>query len=1164
MSATVRSAALCLAVLFLGGALPAAEGDLDPLLWDCEPHARVSHTVTMAAEAVGSPGGAEYRFVCTAGGGKSSSWQAERQYALTGLKPETTYTFVAEVRDAKSGKALRDPSCPVSVQTRGDGAGVKVGHVAAIDKALSAGEIEMVPLAITGDKDNRINIVAVNRWVKGQRDAYNRPDMRAEFIEDSRHVLKAFDAADEEALEPYPAYRAFFNVYAVWWPSIPLWDPQDRKGGMHWEDYNEIRARLFLPWQVEGKGWVTHLAMLNGSGGGGGAGLRVDERVGDAMIVGNRVSPFIHEFNHTAPGLPDEYTSSGLWGRGGEGATTTNDYRRESIRWRAWIEPGTPVPTPYSPKYQDKVGAFEGGVHRMAHLYRPTARGCIMGSGSFAGKEKGLCAVCRQRAIQRFYQWVDPVEDARPVRRELTVRGSQTRHFSVRRVKPDPDTQKTEWRLNGRIIARGTDEIDVTFGPLARYELTFALTDETPYIRPDPPFSHYPHAETRWTIVQAAPAAEAAPLRVALQGRSPVFDGAGDGAIRVEVAGGRPPYTYAWSDGAAVRDRTGLDAGTYELRVTDSDFRTASASIALRRELHLKPDVRSERRDGTWDLDVLGLDGKGAVCTWSTGAKGPTLRGVADGTYGYTIRHTGGAEIAGAVTLAKPAGPLAVAIARVTPSTGGENNGAVELKVAGGRGPYTLAWSDGTQGPEAQRHFLPPGEYTVTVKDANLTARSVTVSVKSEPVFVIHGLRIEKAGPGSVRVADPVEGHEYLWFAADCPPHLPRFPHGIYTGTFARPDGATCPAEAFVIQNKGGLFVDAERKAKNDFGHWVYLMAYPDGRDSDPVTVSVNTRAKGRFDRVLRVEGQTVDETTWTGRVEDGRIELKGDGPAGGTFSLLYASHPDAPDRPLAVGREFAPPGSGNYYLAARNAATGAVSNNRLGFAVTVGGDVSEARPLAPGDVKSAKLLMWLDAADMDGDGKVDDPAPRRGSVMGWVGKAGEVSCKDFIYYLPNVQNGLGVASWKTIWIQGIDRDVKGYRTLVMVRREHEFSSVGTAPWRDLSDLIGIGEYGQRLMSRDVGDEIRGGAVYLNGRKVDPFTAPMPEGFYVATYEFPKPIARGFRRTDGHWEGALAEVLAFDGKLSEAERAGLEEHLRRKWLSAVHLPAAGGGKGETQ
>ena len=63
----------------------------------------------------------------------------------------------------------------------------------------------------------------------------------------------------------------------------------------------------------------------------------------------------------------------------------------------------------------------------------------------------------------------------------------------------------------------------------------------------------------------------------------------------------------------------------------------------------------------------------------------------------------------------------------------------------------------------------------------------------------------------------------------------------------------------------------------------------------------------------------------------------------------------------------------------------------------------------------------------------------------------------------------------------------------------------------------------------------------------------MPQGFYVVTYEFAEEIGRGFSRTDGHWEGALAEAIVYDGKLTESERTGVEEHLRRKWLSAVHL-----------
>ncbi|MHC5057034.1 MAG: M64 family metallopeptidase, partial [Planctomycetota bacterium] len=500
----------------------------------------------MKARALGGPGKEiEYRFECTSGGGHSSDWQAEACYKDKGLAPRTEYAYVARARDKARAEEVAPPSRPVSVTTRAaeHGRGVESTHVAAIDKAIADGTLEVTPIMLNGDKDNRINIIVIGWWTKGQRNAYNKPELREEFLEDTRYGLKAFTAGDELAMSPYPNYRRFFNVYAVWWPDIPPWDPKDRKGAMHWADYNEIRARLFLPWQIEGKGWVTHLAMFNGGGGGGGAGLREGSRVGDAMIVGNQINGFIHEFNHTAPGIPDEYTSSGLWGSGGEGSTTTNEYRPSEVNWRKWIDPDTPVPTPYARKYADKVGAFEGGVHRMAHLYRPTARGCIMGAGSFAGDSKVMCLVCRQRAVQRFYRWVSAFDGHTPAAKEISLEGPGKVRFAVERVTPEPDTQKVEWRLNGKRIATDTDEVVVTFGALAEYELACSLVDECDFIRPDPPYADRPRAEVRWKITNAKPSSEAGDLSVRLSARGPAFAGVDDGAIAAEVAGGKPPYS---------------------------------------------------------------------------------------------------------------------------------------------------------------------------------------------------------------------------------------------------------------------------------------------------------------------------------------------------------------------------------------------------------------------------------------------------------------------------------------------------------------------------------------------------------------------------------------------------------------------------------------------
>lgn len=124
--------------------------------------------------------------------------------------------------------------------------------------------------------------------------------------------------------------------------------------------------------------------------------------------------------------------------------------------------------------------------------------------------------------------------------------------------------------------------------------------------------------------------------------------------------------------------------------------------------------------------------------------------------------------------------------------------------------------------------------------------------------------------------------------------------------------------------------------------------------------------------------------------------------------------------------------------------------------------------------------------------------------MIGWRSRVGDVKFDGFVFYQPNVQNGKGIASWETIWIQNLNKPVSGFQTIIMVRREHDLSSECTAPWRELNDLIGVGRYGETLISEKVSDEIRNGAVYLNGVRVDPFKTPMTKGFYLITYEFPR------------------------------------------------------------
>lgn len=92
----------------------------------------------------------------------------------------------------------------------------------------------------------------------------------------------------------------------------------------------------------------------------------------------------LHESGHSFSGLADEYYTSStsyneFYPPGVEpwepNITALND--PENVKWKEYLTPGVPVPTPNEEKYKDVVGVFEGAGYVAKGFYRPTYTGMM-------------------------------------------------------------------------------------------------------------------------------------------------------------------------------------------------------------------------------------------------------------------------------------------------------------------------------------------------------------------------------------------------------------------------------------------------------------------------------------------------------------------------------------------------------------------------------------------------------------------------------------------------------------------------------------------------------------------------------------------------------------------------------------------------------------------
>ncbi|WP_323755537.1 PKD domain-containing protein [Roseivirga sp.] len=293
--------------------------------------------------------------------------------------------------------------------------------------------------------------------------------------------------------------------------------------------------------------------------------------------------------------------------------------------------------------------------------------------------------------------------------------------------------------------------------------------------------------------------------------------------IDLTVTGGTAPYTYLWSNGAVQRDLVNVFAGNYNVKVTDKNGCTFSASYSIDQPNAITADIAVTNTTCFGDANgsvIVTPSGGTAPYTyvWSSGATSKDLINVAGGTYNLTITDANNCSSTSSVEIGDSRS-LNVSVQKTDVLCKGESNGAIVLNVKGGSGTYSYVWDNGSEGKVLNN--LSAGVYKVKISDAAGCATTASVVI-SEPTLAL-GVTVdrteefacfgENTGFANAIPSGGVAPYTYLWSNGARTRQINNLMAGNYTVSVTDANGCLVqqsfsiqqPAKPVSISAKGGL-----------------------------------------------------------------------------------------------------------------------------------------------------------------------------------------------------------------------------------------------------------------------------------------------------------------------------------------------------------------------
>ncbi|MBK9758610.1 MAG: SprB repeat-containing protein [Flavobacteriales bacterium] len=318
--------------------------------------------------------------------------------------------------------------------------------------------------------------------------------------------------------------------------------------------------------------------------------------------------------------------------------------------------------------------------------------------------------------------------------------------------------------------------------------------------------------------------------------------GSSDGGIDATVTGGTGPYFYFWSGPngftAITEDIAGLDDGIYDLTLTDQNGCSALTTYALIAPTPINIGLVAglynggvnttcaSTPDGTIDATIAGGDQPYTIA-WS-GTNGfvsasEDITGAAAGEYTLVVTDAIGCSATSIITLVEPTAVSTSVTAAVlnggsSTSCNGGTDGSIDLTIAEGTQPYTIAWSgpNGFGSNNEDINNLSAGDYTAVVTDANGCTSASSITLTAPSVIDIDltasqfsgGYNIPCFGSSVGTITSTINGglpgYTYLWSSnngfSSTSQDLSGLPAGDYTIIVTDANGCTGTASITLLE----------------------------------------------------------------------------------------------------------------------------------------------------------------------------------------------------------------------------------------------------------------------------------------------------------------------------------------------------------------------------